>query len=360
VNAAYAKETVRDWVRANASAWPGFRAAHLVGGITTMPEDEPFPAHKDADVHLIFAEGSPLLTPTGPWLDPLAAIADGVAIEAGLKSIAEYRSPEAVLVNPEIAHHLTVESVLYDPDGMLARLQSVVSREYARRRWVLARLEHERRGLAGALALRALAAAEYGAAAEANLLGYTMTFGAAALWVAALQPPRLGGRVFVRQREFLAKRDRLDLHEEVLALLGVRHLSPARVEELLAEAAEAFDRALEIKRDRGTRRPFQHKLHAHLRPYLIGSCRVMLDEGYHREAACWLTAIHLASTDVILTDGPEEERPSFAARQAALLRELGLETAAAREARFAEAARLSERIFALAEEIAGRHPEILD
>ena len=67
MDARQAKQTAKAWVEANVRGWPGLRAAHLVGGITSMPEEAPFPAHKDVDVHLVFDEGSPALQPTGPF-----------------------------------------------------------------------------------------------------------------------------------------------------------------------------------------------------------------------------------------------------------------------------------------------------
>ena len=64
-----AKAIAREWVEANRQDWPDLRAAHLVGGITTMPDDAPFPATKDVDVYLIFADGSPELRAEGPFLN---------------------------------------------------------------------------------------------------------------------------------------------------------------------------------------------------------------------------------------------------------------------------------------------------
>lgn len=58
MDARQAKQTVKAWVEANLGRWPGLRAAHLVGGITTIADDAAFPAHKDADVHLIFERQS--------------------------------------------------------------------------------------------------------------------------------------------------------------------------------------------------------------------------------------------------------------------------------------------------------------
>lgn len=238
MNARQAKLIAREWVETNLDAWPGLRAAHLVGGITTMADDEPFPAHKDLDVHLIFDEGSPALQAPWPYMNVIEVSFGGVSIEAGVKSCAEYGSAEAVLTNPEIAHHRTVDSILHDHCGLLRDLQEAVRREYPRRRWVLARLDHERSGMADALGLRPMVAARLGASGEVNILGYATTF-------------------------------------------------------LAATLAEA-------------------------------------------------------------------EKPVFAARQSALLAELGLDTPDARSAAYTAAARLSDRVFALAEETVASHPGVTD
>ena len=362
MDARQAGQAARSWVEAEIAAgrWPGLRAAHLVGGITSMPPTEPFPAAKDVDLHLIFAEGSPALAGEGPLSGILEASFGGIAIEAGLKSVADYRSPEVVLANPEIAHHLTGDVVLYDPDGLLRDLQPPVRRGYPRRRWVRARLDHEQRGQAGALEMLRLARASWGASAEVNLLGYSTTFATAALQVAALDPPRMGSRSLLRLGESLAAHDRGDLYEEILAVLGVATADRATAERLLAEAIEAFDLATTIQRPTEAFGPFQHKLHRHLRPYFVDSCRSLLAEGFHREALGWVLPYHLATADVILTDGPAAARPVFAARQTALLRVLGLDTAEARASAAARATRTYDRIFVLAEEIIAAHPGVVD
>ncbi len=321
-----------------------------------MPDEAPFPAYKDVDMHLVFDDGSPALRPDGPFPNIMEVSYGGLLIEAGVKPVAEYGSPEAVLGNPEIAYHLTVDSVLYDPSCLLGGLREPVTREYARRPWVLARLEHERRGLEGALGMMPMAAS-FGATGEIMILGYSTTFLSAALGIAALKPPKMGGRMLIHMRGVLAEYERLDLYDEILDVFGVRDAGRERVEELLGEAAEAFDLAVGVRR---TPHPFQHKLHAHLRPYFVESCRGMIADGYHREALTWASAFYCASTDVILVDGPEAEKPKFAERQAGLLRELGAETAEQLVVKVERAYRLHERIFSLAHEVAASNPLIVD
>lgn len=360
MNVRQAKQTAGEWVEANVGEWPGFRAAHLVGGITALPDGAPFPASKDVDLHLIFDEGSPALQPRGVFAEIIEVAYGGLPIEAGVKSVADYASPETVLANPEIAYHLTVDSVLVDAAGWLRGLQDSVRRDYRCRRWVLARLEHERNGLAGALGLLPMARDRWGAAGEWNILGYSTTFLAAALSVATLGPPRMGSRMFVHTGELLAEYGRVGLHEEALALLGVARATPERVEALLREGAEAFDLAVGVHRPPDSFRPFQHKLHPHLRPYFVDACRGMIDDGHHREALAWIAPFSLAAIDVILVDGPEEARPVFAARLGGLLREFGFDTAEAREAKLAQRACLEDRVFALVYDIVAAHPGIVD
>src|SRR4051812_29209985 len=107
MNVANAKATAKQWVEANVEQWPGLRSAHLVGGITTMPDDAAFPPTKDIDLHLIFDEGSPVLNIESPFANMLEAKYFGYAIEAGVKPATDYASAEMVLSNPEIAHHMT-------------------------------------------------------------------------------------------------------------------------------------------------------------------------------------------------------------------------------------------------------------
>lgn len=355
VNVMEAKGTVRQWVAANAETWPGFRAAHLVGGITAMPDDALFPITKDIDLHLVFDNESPMVQQHGPISNILEAHVDGLAIEAGLKPVSEYVSPEAVLGNPELAFHFTVESSIYDPDGWLSDLSRQVIPRYADREWVDARFAHEVLGQQRAFGLRPLAQELLGPSGELSMLGYSSTFLAGAFSVAALRSPKMGGRVFVTVREYLAEYGRLDLQERLLAIFGLDRLSLPESVELLEETGWFFDLALERKQKP---HPFDHKLHAHLRPYLVDSCQRMIDEGFHRESAAWMLPFHLAATDILSIDGTETERRWAAQRQARFLVERRFDTDEMRDARFGEMAQLSDEIFALCTEMIARNPAI--
>ena len=233
------------------------------------------------DLHLIFPDQSAHLpTDAMPLLETQYA---GLAIEAGLKPMTWYRSPAVVLGNPEIAYHLTRDTVLYDPAGHLLSLQPEVRRRYAEPDFVQERIDWERRGQEGAFRLYEHLEQTAGAVAALNIMGYTVTFAAAALSVARLQPPRQGGRVFLHLRQSLSDVGRLDLHERVMQALGLATFDAPVVQRYLREATEQFDMAVKL-RESGrwpddTFGPFRHKLHRHLRPYFVRTCQELLSQG---------------------------------------------------------------------------------
>jgi hypothetical protein len=357
MNVLEVKRIARKWVEVNRENWTGLRAAHLVGGINAMPDEAEFPSTKDVDLHVIFEMGSPQLQQTGPFAHLFAESYSGILIEAGPKPVSDYQTKEAILANPEIAHHLTIDSTLYDPNGWLRALHQQVAREYAKREWVQARVDFDRNGFFGILGMRPMAGQMLGPSGEANILGYSCTRVAAALTVAALKPLKVGGRSLVGMRQSLAEQNRLDLHERFLAVLGLRDFAAAEAQALLDEAVGMFDLAVVMRR---APHPFQHKMHAHMRPYFIDSCQGMIDEGYPREASGWTAALYLASTDILKVDGPENDRATYAERADRLLARFGFDTVERRDERFSDAERLGIELFALADEIVATNPAVVD
>jgi hypothetical protein len=357
MNVAEVKERARRWVDVHRAEWTGLEAAHLVGGIAAMPDDADYSATSDVDVHLIFANDSPMLIPTSPFGTILAEEFEGILIEAGPKPVAEYASAEAVLANPEIAQHMLYPSTLYDPTGMLDRLRPAVQDGFARRQWVEARIAHERAGIEGALGMMPFAREHFGGAGVLNILGYSCTFMTAALQLAALEPLRMGGRSMQRLGEALVRCGQPDLYEDALAMLGARDVDRPFVEGTLEAAIEAFDTAIPIHR---TRVPFDHKLHAHLRPHFVETCRAMIAEGNHREAFSWIEPFMLCATSIIMADGSDEQRAIFGPRLGQFLAQAGFGSEAECDARIEQGARVRSGVFALIDEILVTNPRITD
>ena len=352
-----AKQTAIQWVKVNLETWPGLRAAHLVGSLAGTPDEAEFPSYKDVDILLIFDDDAPMLVPKGPFADNIETEYQGLLIEAGLKPVSGYRSPEAVLANPEIAHHLLVNSTLYDPDGLLEALHGLVKRDYARRHWVQVRCDYEREGFLGILGMAQGAERRMGPAAMANLTGYSLTYLVAMLCVVTLRPPTTGGRSWLRAREILYSWGRPELYGHWVSLYNLQSVTPEQAAERIDEAAALFDLAVVVKR---SPHPFGHKMHVHLRPYFIETSRALLAEGFPAEASLWAAAFFFAATDILQMDGPSEERPRWAERQSAWLAELGLGTPAEREQVLDRLNELGEQIFTLANTIIASNPDITD
>ena len=141
--------------------------------------------------------------------------------------------------------------------GFLTRLHEKVAREYARRKWVQARCEAEKREAFGML--------EYVAhipdpLSAFGFLGYAGTFVSAALALASLKAIT-GRRSYVQMRCILESWGRIDLYERLLEVVGKAQTSREQAERYLQDAAEAFDIAVKVKR---TPHQFGHKMYAHL------------------------------------------------------------------------------------------------
>src|SRR5262245_38428170 len=102
---------------------PGFRGAHLLGGVNELAAEAPFPAYRDVDVNVLL-EGQ-------PWRENLDLQFDGILLEAAFPEPSLYASAEAVLGNPALASNLAAPSVLADPAGVFASVKPRVEREYA-------------------------------------------------------------------------------------------------------------------------------------------------------------------------------------------------------------------------------------
>ena len=118
----------------------------------------------------------------------------------------------------------------------------------------------------------------------------------------------------------------------------------------------AFDRSVEVYH---TPTPYGFTIRPHLRPYLSEATQEMIDEGNHREAMFWISALAGESYLVLQNDAPEEEKPEFAAQLRAMYVALGYADTPADvwAARGASAEHLAHEIYRIADALAGLQPE---
>jgi hypothetical protein len=334
----------REWVKLHGRQIPGLRAAHLGGSLTSLPPEMPFPSYRDVDILLVKDAGST----SGE--QNLELPYRGLTLECGFCGLEEYRSVEKLLADPGLGPHLLADSVLYDPEGLLGPLQSELRRLWAERRWALARCEVEKRD-----ALRALEQSEQAASIGERVVGlYDLTISLTGLLaVASLRNPT-HRRCLALGRELLAHAGRLDLHEELLDLLGYATIQHSEVESWIAATAVAFDLAIAVHRSPSA---FDFKLHAHVRPIFIEGSQELVDEGLHREAMWWLSTAYYIANAAIQNDGSADQRRFH---QAELVRIQPLFTDSQDEwsVRTVRARRIAGEIFALADQLVANNPRI--
>jgi len=197
----------REWVELYGRHTLGFCSAHLMGGITTLPKAAPFPAYRDVDLTMVLHDL--------PERDIRDFAYNGLNMECGVISRAEYRSAADVLASPELAPNLVVDSILADPTGMLARLHSAVAQAYPRREWVSARCAYMKNSVVQALDAMAQAQS---AGALLCPLGRIVFDLDGLIAVAQLQPPT-HRRCLILVRELLAPQGELALYQAVLRIV---------------------------------------------------------------------------------------------------------------------------------------------
>ena len=312
-----------------------------MGSVARAPRESVMAVDSDVDISVLI-DG-----PTPGWI-PIDELHRGVAIEAGLRSIEEYRGAEAVLANPDIADHLAIDSILDDPTGLLREIQPAVARDFALQPWVAARCVDEKRRVA--MHYEAARAGESTIDVATGVIQAVLNL-SGLIAVALLRTPT-HRKSLVNLRSQLTELGRAELAEEALAVCGLADLTPARTTFFLDASARAFDRAIQVKR-----RPslLDFKLKPHLRPYVVDGPREMIETGHHREAAMWIGFTLIIACMALQNDAPEEERGAYAELLDSFFDECGYGEPSAWPQHFRSFEALRDSVYALADDIvAGR------
>ena len=337
-------ELAREWVELHGSQIPEFCGAYLFGGVTSLPKDATFPSYRDVDLIVVLKSG-----PKSEE-ENLELPYKGVVLEVGFRGLEEHLNSQAVLSSPELAPNLAFTTVLADPMSILKPLHEEVAKQFAHRRWVLARCEVEKQQV-----LDSLEAMDQAPVSLLRLIHLWLVIRnlSGLLAIATLKPPT-NRRALALMKELLQAQGRLELHEEALEVCGVAHLSRAQVEGLLKDMALAFDRAVEVKKT-----PAMHswKIQPHLRPYVVEGNQEMISEGHYREAVFWIALPHATANFVLQNDAPEAGKSLFQDSFDHLLDHLDLRMPRNWPGRVQCARNLAQKIFQIADNLAALHPE---
>lgn len=335
---------VQEWVDLHARHLPDFAGAYLWAGITALLPGAPFPLYRDVDVVVVLPEGA--------QDDTVEVFYRGVMLEVISLDLKAHQDAEAILSNPSHGPNMATTQILADPTGILTPLHRKVAAEYGRRRWIEARCEKEKESADKHLAAMRTA---YTPQERLDSVWAFLSALSGLLAVAQLKRPTTR-RTLALLGELLDEQGRLDLHEAALTLFGSAHMSRADVQAMLDRTVVAFDRSVEVYK---TPTPYGFTIRPHLRPYLAEATQEMIDEGNHREAMYWITALAGESYLVLQNDVTDEEKPEFAAQLQAMYAALGYEgiSAEAWAGRVESAERLAQEIYLIADALIALNPE---
>ena len=225
-----AKDAARAWVHDHATRAPGFAGAYLAGSTTWLGDDDPLPVGTDVDV-MVVRNGLEAPPKLGKF------VYEGALLEVTYVAADTLRSPDVVLADYHLAPCFRAPFVIADPTGVLTALQAAVGPEYARRRWVRARVANARERIVDRLAAPASHDALPG-----QVLAWLFPTGVTThmLLVAGLRNPTVRRR-YAAVHELLVEYDRADFSEALLDLLGCAQVTRARVEHHLDGLTRLFD-----------------------------------------------------------------------------------------------------------------------
>ena len=127
MRAGAARAIAREWVAAEVRPLPGFVGAYVAGSTHSLPDDTPLDPASDVDIVIVLTGEPETAVPAGK------ISYRGVLLDVTPMPRERIATPEVVLADYHLAGGFRSPSIMFDPSGDLTRLQSAVTRDFARR-----------------------------------------------------------------------------------------------------------------------------------------------------------------------------------------------------------------------------------
>jgi hypothetical protein len=292
-----ARAAAADWARQ-----AGVKAAFVTGSSLDRDDTDELPSDSDLDVVAVV---------DGP---PPAKIGKldhhGVRLDVSFLAALELADADAVARTHYLAPSFAKPMIIVD-DGRLQALVNTIAPTFSDPEMIRARVDHVIARMDAGLT----GVGRPGTWAEQlQRWIFPISLPTQALLVAGRRPPTVRLR-YLRARELLAPRGRLEVYADLLDLLGCRSVPPALVDDQLAALEAAFTAAVRCPR---TALPFGGDIEESMRDAAVGATARLAAAGHPTEAVYWLMVTFLRCQLVLEeAQDPATRRTEDALRRAA-------------------------------------------
>lgn len=292
-----AKRLAREWVERYA-ADHRILGAYFSGSVIEMEEEAVLPETSDVDINLVI-DGEE------PSEKPGKLMYQNVLLEASFIQKDSLFPAEKLLAFYEIVGAFRRDNILLDPGGLLRELHTTVSAEFAKPRWVQARMEHVTEKIKNGMA---------GFRLDSPLLDNVNPWLFPAgicthlLMVGALVNPTVRLR-YLKLRPVLLDHGYGELYENLLGLLRCDHFTCKQTKRHLEALTETFDTACRSAPQ--THFPFSNDISPYARAVVIDGSGQLIEQGNHREAVFWMAATFVRCHLILRETNEKEHRRLF-------------------------------------------------
>jgi hypothetical protein len=317
------------------------------GSINWMASTEPFPPTSDVDLLMLVPEVDPVRHRVRK------RACAGVVVEPFFLPRERLTSAEALLADFGLAPNLVAGTVLFDPEGILSRVQATMAPDFPRRHWIRRRCRSRRDE-----ALSLIAALE---ASDSIVILNAVAFHALLALaqmplIADLQNPTVK-KALVKARDVLARYDMPHEHAAMLRLLGADALDGDAILSASSHCASALDEACAWLR---TPFPPDNHVSVHSRSALEVDVPARVAQGVGREIFLWIAYLHSCAMIAIENDAPPEV--AACARRAYLgdMARIGAATTTEARAKMLACRPAIERMTTVCDDIVARNVRAVD
>lgn len=340
----HARTIAKSWVKQVASHQKGFLGAYFTGSIIYLSDNDVLPETSDVDVMIVTKHED-----SGPKLGKF--IYSNVLLEVTHISWSQLASARKILISYHLAGSFQHNTIIADPTGELSNIQTAVSQQFKKSKWVRVRykaaIEKVKRGLQ---------ALDDTGPLHDQVMWWLFPTGVTthALLVAALKNPTIRLR-YLAARDVLRTYGYEETYSRLLELLGCQHMTSRRVSNHLNALEDIFDQSVLVSQ---TPFFFSSDISRDTRHIAIDGSRKLIQSGNYKEAVFWIIATFSRCYAILKVDGSIEVLRLCVSAFDAILDDMGIYNTSDLIRHSQQTIQFLPELESISEKIMLAHPEV--